>query len=111
MKTHVTKNFINKNYKNIYCTGSVDLQFLLKAYDAIFYNAGSCGWNWDAYQVDSDTVIITGYRNFTGYIIPLETVLKYDKQARELFRNSYDWNETKEQLHQLMQELLQELKK
>lgn len=111
MKTHATKNFINKNYKNIFCVGYEDLHFLLKAYDAIFYNAGSCGWNWDAYEVDYNTVIITGYRNFTGYTIPYETVIKYDQQARNLFRNSCDWNETKKQLHKLMQELLQELKK
>ena len=111
MKIHATKNFINKHYKNIYCVGYEDLHFLLKAYDAVFYNAGQCGWNWDAYEVDYNTVIITGYRNFTGYTIPYETALKYDQQARNLHCNSCDWNATREQLHQLMQELLQELKK
>ena len=110
MKTHATKNFINKHYKNIYCAGYEDLHFLLKAYDAVFYNAGQCGWNWNAYEVDYNTVIITGYRNFTGYTIPYETALKYDQQARNLHCNSCDWNATREQLHQLMQELLQELK-
>ena len=103
MKIHATKNFINKHYKNIYCAGYEDLHFLLKAYDAVFYNAGQCGWNWDAYEVDYNTVIITGYRNFTAYTIPYETALKYDQQALKL-RNS------KKHLHHLMEQLLQELK-
>jgi hypothetical protein len=111
-KQHATKNFINRNFTNVYSVSFCNLESLLKdTYDPAFYNAGYCGWNWDGYIVNHDTVIVTGYRNFTGQHIDHDTCGKYNAMAREIKQNfSYNWDETQEKLKALMNQMLAELK-
>lgn len=109
-KTKATRATINNQFSNVYATGYCGLQFLLRAYEASYYNSGIMGWNWDAHVVDHNTVIITGYRNLTGQSIPYEISEKYNKLAEAVCKNSkLKWSETKVELEKLMTLMLQEL--
>ena len=109
-KTKATRKTINDQFSNVYATGYCGLQFLLRAYEASYYNAGIMGWNWDAHVVDSNTVIVTGYRNLTGQFIPYEISEKYNKLAEVVCKNSkFNWSEAKAELEKLMAQMLQEL--
>lgn len=109
-KTKATRKTINDQFSNVYATGYCGLWYLLKAYEASYYNSGIMGWNWDAHVVDSNTVIVTGYRNLTGKFIPYEISKKYNKLAEAVCKNSkFNWPEAKAELQKLMAQMLQEL--
>lgn len=111
LKTHATKNAINKAFANIYSASYCDLYHLLKHIDASYYNAGACGWNWDGYIVDHSTIIVTGYRNFTGQHIDYDICKDFNARAKAIRENyKLTYNQQIEQLHELMQELLQVVK-
>ena len=64
MKTQTTKKAIMSTYRNVIKVGYCGLQYALKWREPNFYTAGAYGWNSDVYFIDSDTVIVTGYRPF-----------------------------------------------
>lgn len=110
-KIKATRKDMIKQFPNAYSVGYCDLQFLLNAYKATYYNAGVFGWNWDGYMIDLDTVIVTGYRNTVGKPIPYEISEKYNNLAADVYKNSkFNWTETKAQLETLMAQMLEELK-
>ena len=109
-KSHATRNFINRNFANVYSVSYCNLAWLLDdAFEPNFYNAGECGWNWDAHIVAPGTVIVTGYRNFTGKHISRKICDKYNEMAREIKSNHVDtWPVINAKLHDLMQDFLKE---
>ena len=110
-KQRATRKTINNRFSNVYATGYCGLQYLLRAFQPSYYNAGTYGWNWDAHIVEYDTVIVTGYRNTTGQYIPYEISEKYNKLAEAVCKNGkFNWTETKAQLEALMTQMLDELK-
>ena len=62
MKKFITRNDIYRRYQKIYKVGYCKLQTTLKGRTAKYYNAGDYGWNYDLYEVDPWTCILTGYR-------------------------------------------------
>ena len=80
MKRQVTNKFIKCYDKKIFLADENIMQFRT----ADYYNAGVYGWNYDAWHVDVDTVILGGYRvnnSCIDKIIDYETCKKYEKIA------------------------------
>lgn len=100
MKKQVTNNFIKCYSKKIFLADENVMQFKT----ADFYNCGVYGWNYDAWHVNNDVVILGGYRVnriCIDKIIDYETCKKYEKIAnllnrkyiltdRELFYKKYN---------------------
>lgn len=100
MKTQVTNKFIKSYSRKIFLANENVMQFKV----ANYYNAGVYGWNYDAWHVNNNTVIIGGYRvnkNCIDVIINYETCKKYERIAnllrskyiltnRELFEKKYN---------------------
>lgn len=87
MKKQVTNNFIKCYSKKIFLADENVMQFKT----ADYYNCGVYGWNYDAWHVNNDVVILGGYRVNKTCIdktINYETCKKYEKIAN-LLRNKY----------------------
>lgn len=66
MTQQATRNKIRRYYKNIINVGYANLANLFNYDEADYYNHGIYGWNWDAYELDWNTCIITGDKNTLG---------------------------------------------
>lgn len=100
MKRQVTNKFIKCYDKKIFLADENIMQFRT----ADYYNAGVYGWNYDAWHVDNDTIILGGYRvnnSCIDKVINYETCKKYENIAcllhkkyimtdRELFYKKYN---------------------
>lgn len=106
-KREATRNTIRRNYKNIINVGYANLQHLLKYDDAKYYNHGVYGWNWNAYELDENTCIITGYRNTLGDDIDHEYTQIIDNKAREILNNYNNYDDKKQKLDELKEEFLE----
>lgn len=110
MKKEASKKIIRKNYENIINVGYSNLQNLLRYDEAKYYNHGIYGWNWDAYELDKNTCIITGYRNTLGDDIDHGYTQIIDDKAREILNNFNNYDDKKQRLDELKQELLKHFK-
>ena len=110
MKYHVTRKEIKNNYAHImdvYNTPS----YLLYYENPFAYNAGTYGWNWDAYEING-VVIVKGYRNRLGEKISYDIIHPYDEKAREITENrELDYWKRKELVHGLLIELTEKFKR
>nr|WP_278861530.1 hypothetical protein [Catenibacterium mitsuokai] len=89
MKTNITMKQITKNYNKRISICYCQAQYLLKGQEPSYYTKGIYGWNNDIYQIDYDTVIVTGYRNLQGNIdYKYETLEKYEKEAKHIYYNN-----------------------
>lgn len=109
MKLQTTNPKIKKMYK-VYNTGYCDLQYLLYDKNAIFYNSGVYGWNWDGYLLDDNILILTGYRNLCGKDIPYQLIRIYEQKARKIIKNVHDYGEQRNLLNKLRSQFLESLK-
>lgn len=109
----ITRNDIKRQYKTIIQLGYCDLYELTKKLKKIGYNAGIYGWNYDVFEVNENTCIITGYRTFKKNTIKLEyDFIDYmDKKANEIIKNnSRNYQEQEKQIDLLKNEFLKEYK-
>ena len=100
----LTKKFIEDNYKHILLA---DEGYNLP-YEKIGSNSGTYGWNWSAYKVDNDTVIVRGYRSFPKYtaVIDKEAANKIGRQ--NIFEVPME--ERKKQYDELIEKTIREEK-
>lgn len=110
MKQKATRNTIKRNYNNILNVGYLNLQNLLRYDEAEYCNHGTYGWNWDAYELNNDTCIITGYRNTLGSNIDHEFSKKIDDKAKEIVNSNKNYEEKTKELEELKQEFLNNYK-
>lgn len=83
MKFHITRKQVKENYYRVLQAGYCSMQYLLVGKQAIGYNAGLHGWNFDLYNIDG-IAITTGYRNMVGtFINPMEE----EKQAHTIWED------------------------
>ena len=88
MKIKTTRKNINNNYRKVFCTGYCDLQYIMRNFDATYYNSGVYGWNYDVYiDAATDIAITTGYRGMFGVRIPSEILEKYTTAAKKILQN------------------------
>lgn len=100
MKMRISEKELKKNFKNIYSVGYCGLK-MLEFMEADFYTAGVCGWNCDAYKIDNNTLIITGYRTF-GVQVPTKLIEIYNEMFEELKEKYHYYKEFKEKLNTLL---------
>ena len=80
MKTKVTKKQILNSYANVISVGYCRLQNLLSYESERHYTTGVYGWNADIYEINSNTVIVTGYRPF-GKSVSSDIIKEYKDKA------------------------------
>lgn len=80
-KIKITMKEIKENYKNIIQVGYCEIQNLLRGQEAKYYTCGVYGWNADIYEIDNNTVIVTGYRPFGNIKTNYEINSKYDDKS------------------------------
>lgn len=110
MTERMTKNTIRKSYDNIIEVGYAELPWFLEYTKKIGYNAGVYGWNWDAYKLDYNTCIVTGYRNTLGQKIDRKYIQKIDQRARKIFNENWQYEVRKQLLEELKEEFLENYK-
>ena len=109
MSRQVTRNFIKEGFKNVIKVGYCELQDLLQLLNCDYYTAGIYGWNADIYIIDSNTVIVTGYRAFGNIVSKYEINKKYNKKANEIMiQYPKKYEERKEELNELLQQYIKE---
>lgn len=87
---HLTRNEIRRQYKTVIQLGYCDIYELTRQLKKIGYNAGVYGWNYDVFELDWNTCIITGYRTFSKGTTRLTSdFIQYmDKKACEIEENN-----------------------
>lgn len=106
----LTRKDINKKYTKVFRVGYCDLQHLLREFKNVGYNDGIYGWNWNAYEIDNDTCIVTGYRNLTGERLDDTIIDKFNQLSKEIY-NIISWAEREEAYKKLIEEFKEELNK
>lgn len=111
MKYVTTEKAVMNGYRYIIAVPYCDLQTLLKFREPVAYTSGTYGWNADIYEINPNTVIVTGYRPF-GKSVPYEKVRAYERKAvtkkHELIASTLDINETLEAAENFFDELIAE---
>lgn len=97
MKMKISEKELKKNFKNIYSVRYCELK-MLEFIEADYYITGVYGWNADAYKIDNNTLLVTGYRTF-GKQVPKEIVNNYNKMFEELKEKYRYYGEFKEKLN------------
>ena len=82
MKRKTTKKELRAWFKTIICVGYCNLQSLLRDIDPAYYITRSEGWAADAYILDCDTIIVTGYAPFGNISPEYDLQRKYELLAR-----------------------------
>ena len=101
-KLQATRKDIKARYNRIFNVGYCNMPYLLTGIEPSFYNCGVYGWNWDAYEIEDNICIITGYRNTLGVDVDSKQLREYEEKAREI-RN--DWNKNYQEQVDLIKEL------
>ena len=110
MKTKTTRKYINAVWKNVYCAGYCDLQYIMRGTGPEYYNTGVYGWNWDAYaDYKTNAVITTGYRNMTGERDPDELIEKYTERAKEVIKRQWTSDNAQAELERIRRDFWDEL--
>ena len=110
MKFKTTQKAIKNNYSNIICVPYCGLQSLLNYKNPIAYTTRVEGWGADIYEVNNNTVIVTGYAPF-GKIKPAyETRKKYETAAEKiLYDYSINFEDRTKQLNNLLNDFINEV--
>ena len=112
-KMRISQRDVKEGYRNIISIGYCELQTLLRFEGARYYTAGVYGWNADIYEIDYQTVIVTGYRPMKGNIeVDRKTLKKYEEKARE-YKYNYDktYEQNRQEMHKLLDEFIKEVMK
>lgn len=106
MKTRITRNELKKNFDLIIKVPYCKLQYVLEEREAVYYNTGVYGWNYDVYSFNFGSykiAICTGYRPIGKEMIDnwnyefIEEIAKQNKTKGKqvfrqvLFRCVVDW--------------------
>ena len=109
MKIKVNQKTLKENYKNIICIGYCNIQYLLNGIEPRFYGCGVYGWNWDGYELDGSTLIVTGYRPFGNVRIDYKIQQKYEEKARKIWLdNSIPYQKQKAKSNKLLEKFIEE---
>lgn len=107
----LTKKYVMSTYKNMVEVGYCELQELLTFANQIGYTAGVYGWNASIYQVDPETVIVTGYRPFGNISTNYALCKKYADKAIEAKKEILNCEKLRDELDKLIDEFVDEILK
>lgn len=106
-KQRVTQKFIKGRYNNIIIVPYCGLQTLLTFKNCQYYTTRAEGWGSDIYELDYNTVIVTGYAPFGNIRVDSETCKRYEQKAQEALYKGSD----REELDNLINEFIKEVVK
>lgn len=106
-KIKITNKELKNMYNEIYIINDKTLCLYL---EARFFNCGIYGWNYDVYELDCDTCLITGYRNQTGIKIPYKLEEKYKKKIKKLYNSDLEYNKKIEKNKKIIEKMILECK-
>ena len=106
MKFKTTQKAIKANYTNVIYVGYCDLQHLLTYENPIAYTVRREGWGADIYEVNNNTVIVTGYAPFGNIRPDYDTVQKYEAMAKHVCYEHCNYNKLKSCRGELIQEFI-----
>ena len=113
MTIKLTKKDIERNYTNIIELGYCDLYHMVRQYKKVGYGSGVYGWNYDCYEINENTCIITGYRPFGNIKPDFKVIDKFNKKERNTLETiSYingDYNIRSKKLIKLMNQFIKEV--
>lgn len=109
MKFKTTAKQVKAQNNIIVKTGYCDLWHLLYCQDAIGYNAGVYGWNWDFYDLGDGVTVCTGYRPIGDGVEYSDIIRKYETKARKEFESD-DWKTRADRIGVLVKEFKKEAK-
>lgn len=69
-KIKFTRSDVNRIYNRVYRAGYCELYPLYRESEAIGYNSGVYGWNFDIYTFSGGIAITSGYRSMCGGVLP-----------------------------------------
>lgn len=101
----LTKKDIINTFKYVYQVNYGELQYLLNNCTKLGNNYGTYGYNWSAYLLDRETVIITGYCNKVGKKLNDDFVQAYDKKVQFILQDTL-LNNKQQTIDQLIQEFI-----
>lgn len=107
MKT--TKTKILNNYRNVVKVGYCELQRLLRTKERNFFTSGTYGWNADIYQVNHNTVIVTGYRPFGNIRPDYDLTERYENEAEKIICSNLDFEVKDAKLTELIEQFIEEV--
>lgn len=109
IKYKTSMKAIKENNAKVICIGYCAAQNLLRFNEATAYSSGTYGWNCNFHQINSYTVIATGYRT-SGKLADYTIVEKYDNLASEIISNkSISWDDKKSQIENLILDFIKEV--
>jgi hypothetical protein len=79
-KIKMTRSDVNRIYSRVYRAGYCELYPLYRESEAIGYNCGVYGWNWDLYTFSDGIAITSGYRSMCGGNLP--------ERCKKILRNA-----------------------
>lgn len=107
MKVKVTKKQVLESYSNVIELSYCALQHILNRGNARFYTCGVYGWNADIYEINNNTVIVTGYRPFGNILPSYDLVKEYDYKAQLILANAgLDYTQKEQKINELLCEFI-----
>lgn len=93
MKVRITSKEIRSNFpkSRIFFGNRIENEIKYFFGEADWYNCGVMGWNYDAYNFGTFTVIF-GYRSFPASVNLPDYIIEYMRAARD-FARSFTWTE------------------
>lgn len=85
MAFKMTRTTIKANYSNIYYVGYCEMYHALGAFRKIGWTEGVYGWNYNVYEIDNETVVLTGYRGMFGTRIDHDLSRKIEAKADKIY--------------------------
>ena len=79
-KVKFTRSEVNRIYSRVYRAGYCELYSLYRESEAIGYNSGVYGWNFDIYTFSGRIAIASGYRSMVGADLP--------ERCKKILRNA-----------------------
>lgn len=88
-KTRITKKAVYGKYRNVISVGYCNLQWLLTGLSPWYYTTRAEGWGNDVYELNNNTVVVTGYDSFGNIKPDYDLQRKYEMIASRIIGNSY----------------------
>lgn len=104
MKIRVTNKAVKGAFKNIIVVPNCALR-ALDYLEANYYSCGSYGWNYDAYIVSQDTIIVAGYRpvgNVKPTAVQIDNCNKQCMEVKQAYNKHLDWQRFESDLKQIL---------
>ena len=86
MKSYITWRELKERYPVRIKCGYCALYWFLYGIEPDYYHTGHYGWDADIYVIDSQTVIVTGYRPRGNYELDRQFIATIENMAHNFYR-------------------------